>query len=144
MNPTVRTSSWSHTATRACRTGSTPVGTGWAPSSGATCCPTATPRWPSARSSRSTACADSSFRREPGRDRSTELPARVEVGTGRLADHRDRGLHGAPPQAGGDHLDRAPRPVGVVVAVDVQPERAPDGRLEARVVDLVEEVLERA
>ena len=63
---------------------------------------------------------------------------------GRLAQHGEGLLRQLPPQARGDRVDRQHRAGRVVVAVDVDAERAADGRVEARVVDLVEEVLERA
>src|SRR4051812_35426344 len=80
---------------------------------------------------------------EGGAEGRAELPARVDVRGGRLAEDRHRLLRLAPAEAGRDLLDGQQRAVRVVVAVHPDAERSTARRLEARVVDLVEEVLER-
>ena len=92
-----------------------------APSSGATCCRRPTRPSPSARSCRSTACADVTAK--PAATAAPSSQARVEIGLRRFADHRHRRLRQPPLQSGGDHLDRADRAGRVVVAVHVHAER---------------------
>ena len=57
-------------------------------------------------------------------------------------DHAHRELGPPPAQAGGDDLDRAHRADGVARPVDEETKRALGRGLQARVVDLVEEVLQ--
>src|SRR2546422_1035197 len=76
------------------------------------------------------------------RDGGPELPACLEVGRTGVAIHSDRMLGPAPIEPFGDRLDGAQRPRGVVVAVEKGPVGPASSGVEARVVDLVEEVLE--
>src|SRR5215211_1037373 len=81
---------------------------------------------------------------ETGGEHRAQLAAGVEVVPGRLSHDGDR-LRRAPPlESGDDLLDRQQRAGGVLVAVHVDAVGAPGGGVKARVVDEVEEVLERA
>jgi cation:H+ antiporter len=80
---------------------------------------------------------------ELGRHGGAELPAVVEVLGAGLADHADRRAQPAPGEPPGDRLDRPYRARSVTVAVHVQGVRAAGGGGQARVVNRVEEVLER-
>src|SRR5215470_10486254 len=76
-----------------------------------------------------------------GRDGGAELPALVQALLVRLADDDHRRPCPSPPQPGRDRLDAADRPGRVIVAVQVRGVRPAGGRLQARIVDLVEEML---
>jgi cation:H+ antiporter len=80
---------------------------------------------------------------ELGRHGGAELPAVLEVFGAGLADHAHRRAQPAPGEPPGDRLHRPYRARGVAVAVHVQGVRAAGGGGQARVVDRVEEVLER-
>src|SRR5262249_7241857 len=79
---------------------------------------------------------------EPRGQGGAEVPARLEVGGARRPDDADVIVHLAPTEAGGDRVHRSLGTGRVVAAVDVEPERPALRRLPARVVHLVEEVLE--
>src|SRR4051812_45016672 len=78
------------------------------------------------------------------RDGRRELAAGLERVVVRRPDETERGGDLLPAQGAGDRADRPQRARGVVVAVHVDAVRQPDGGLQARVVDGVEEVLEGA
>ena len=78
------------------------------------------------------------------RHRGRQLAAGLEIGRPRRAHEAQRRGDLLPAQRAGDPPDGGQCPGGVVVAVHVDAVRQADGRLEARVVDGVEEVLEGA
>src|SRR5207302_893824 len=101
---------------------------------------------PKAPPARPTAAAPSPtpLERQPGRQCRPHLPALLEVPLAGLADHGHRLLGAAPLQPGGDRL-HGPHGTGrVVVAVHVQAVGTSGGGVQARIVDLIEEVLEGA
>src|SRR5436190_15790851 len=77
-------------------------------------------------------------------ERRSQLPAGVDVRAARLADDRDGVVRGAPVQSRGDDLYRIHGTGGVVVPVNVEAIGTATRRIEARIVDLVEEVLQGA
>jgi site-specific DNA recombinase len=79
-----------------------------------------------------------------GREECAQFPAALQVLLARRAFDAYRRPDRPPLQPGGDRFHPAHRPAGVRGAVYVQPVGPPPGRLQARVVDAVEEVLERA
>src|ERR1700722_14090927 len=81
------------------------------------------------------------LQRKTGSQRAAQLTGGVQVRGARVARHDQRSLGRPPAQPGHDGVESSEGAGGVVVGVQVDPEWAAAGGLEARVVDLVEEVL---
>src|SRR6478752_4767698 len=79
-----------------------------------------------------------------GGDRRAKVPARLDVGLGRLAHHHDRLRSPQPSESGGDAVDSALGSLGALVAVEVDAEWSATGGVEQLIVGLVEGVLESA